>query len=84
MGNEYVLISKEDLGQMINTLKNIDVRGYESMNRLVATVVFLENIFIQGNGKPQVVATATKGERIKKYSLKRRDNPWLTLRSAAS
>lgn len=65
MGNEYVLISKEDLGQMINTLKNIDVRGYESMNRLVATVVFLENIFIQGNGKPQVVATATKGEKDK-------------------
>lgn len=63
MGSEYVLISKEDLGQMISTLKNIDVRGYDSMNRLVATVVFLESIMIQNNSKPQAAATATKVEK---------------------
>ena len=57
MGNEYALISKEDLGQMINTLKGLDVRGYESMNHLVATVVFLENLLIQSNNKPQAVAS---------------------------
>lgn len=62
MGNEYALISKEDLGQMINTLKNIDVRGYESMNRLVATVVFLEGLLIQSNNRPQAVTVKKEAE----------------------
>lgn len=37
-------ISDEMIYKIINTLKEIDVRGFDSMNRLVGLVMFFENI----------------------------------------
>ena len=40
-------IPAEMLQNVILTLKNIDVRGYDSMDRLVGLVMFFENILRQ-------------------------------------
>ena len=40
-------ISEGMLQNVILTLKNIDVRGYDSMDRLVGLVMFFENILNQ-------------------------------------
>lgn len=37
-------ISNEDIMRIITTLKEIDVRGYESMNRIVALVLLFERM----------------------------------------
>ena len=40
-------ISEAMLTSVIETLKGIKVRGFDSMNRLVGLVMFFENIFNQ-------------------------------------
>lgn len=37
-------LKKEAIQSIILTLKNIDVRGFDSMNRLVGLVMFFENL----------------------------------------
>ncbi len=37
-------LKKDAIQSIILTLKNIDVRGFDSMNRLVGLVMFFENI----------------------------------------
>ena len=39
---ENITISRDSVVRMIGVLKNLDVKGYDSMYRLVATVDFLE------------------------------------------
>lgn len=39
--DEYVKVSKQELAMMVNTLKKLDVRGFESMDMLVGMVAFL-------------------------------------------
>lgn len=38
---EFVKMSKQELSMMVNTLKRLDVRGFESMDMLVGMVAFL-------------------------------------------
>ena len=47
MEKEKVLVCKSDLAIAINTLKQIDVRGFESMDYLVGTVIMLERLYNQ-------------------------------------
>lgn len=37
-------IDRDTIIRIIDTLKGMDVRGYESMNRLVGLVMFFENL----------------------------------------
>lgn len=39
---ENITISRDSVARMIGALKSLDVKGYDSMFRLVATVDFLE------------------------------------------
>lgn len=41
--DEYVKVSKQELAMMVNTLKKLDVRGFESMDMLVGMVAFLND-----------------------------------------
>lgn len=50
-------ISEAMLLSVIETLKGIDVRGFDSMNRLVGLVMFFENILKQ----PPVEETKEEG-----------------------
>lgn len=58
--NEFILIPTEMIASVIGTLKMIDVRGYENMDRLVGCVITLEKAMQQGgvtavpNGKEKV------------------------------
>ena len=42
--NDSVIMSKQELAVLINTLKKLDVRGFESMDMLVGTVAFLNDV----------------------------------------
>ena len=42
--DEYVTMSKQEIMLLINTLKRLDVRGYDSMDMLVGMVAFLNNV----------------------------------------
>lgn len=48
MPDAKISISFHEIAMVVETLKQIDVRGYESMNRLVATVVFFEKYLSVG------------------------------------
>ncbi len=39
---DKITISRDSVARMIGALKSLDVRGYDSMYRLVATVDYLE------------------------------------------
>lgn len=39
--DEFVKMKKQEVAMMVNTLKRLDVRGFESMNMLVGMVAFL-------------------------------------------
>lgn len=52
-------ISKDLLARIIYTLKQIDVRGYDSMDKLVGTVTLLERIAESAEQKEQ---TETEGQ----------------------
>ena len=39
----FVMMNKQELAMMINTLKKLDVRGFESMDMLVGMVAFLND-----------------------------------------
>jgi len=39
--DEFVKMRKQELAMMVNTLKRLDVRGFESMDMLVGMVAFL-------------------------------------------
>ena len=43
MENLIVKLTEQELYSVISTLKSIDVRGFESMDRLVGLVVFFTN-----------------------------------------
>ena len=43
MGNLTIKLSEQELNDVVVTLKQIDVRGFDSMDRLVALVAFFEN-----------------------------------------
>lgn len=42
--DENVTMSKQEIALLINTLKRLDVRGYDSMNMLVGMVAFLSDV----------------------------------------
>lgn len=44
-----ITLSEELILQIAATLKQVDVRGYDSMDRLVGTVTLLENIVSQAH-----------------------------------
>jgi len=44
-----ITLSENLILQITATLKQVDVRGYESMDRLVGTVTLLENIVSQAH-----------------------------------
>lgn len=44
MDNSYVAVNKALIARIIGTLKSLDVRGFESMDSLVGTVIVLENL----------------------------------------
>ena len=41
MENLIIKLTEQELDSIISTLKSIDVRGFESMDRLVGLVLFL-------------------------------------------
>lgn len=43
MESKTVNITEEEVAAIISTLKEIKVRGFDSMDRLVGLVMFLEN-----------------------------------------
>ena len=47
-------MSTENILRVIDTLKGMDVRGYDSMNRLVGLVMFFENILNEPAEEPEV------------------------------
>lgn len=47
MNQDKVTMAKSEVMRMINVLKAMDVRGFESMYRLVATVEFLEGVLTE-------------------------------------
>ena len=63
-----VQLSVRDIAAVVDTLKNIDVRGYDSMNRLVATVVFFENML---NAAQDGIGQSPEAETIKRELEKR-------------
>ena len=54
MSDKYYLIEENILVALINTLKNIDVNGYENMSRLVGCVSALEETLQSGAIKNDV------------------------------
>ena len=44
-----ITLSKEIIDSIVFTLKGIDVRGYDSMSKLVGTVTLLENLLARAN-----------------------------------
>ena len=42
--DENVTMSKQEVMLLINTLKRLDVRGYDSMDMLVGMVAFLSDV----------------------------------------
>lgn len=54
---EFVKMSKQELAMMVNTLKRLDVRGFESMDMLVGMVAFLNDAM----GKAQENKEAPEG-----------------------
>ncbi len=42
--SEHVVVDKMSVKMLVNTLKQIDVRGFDSMDRLVGAVMVLEEI----------------------------------------
>lgn len=47
-GKKYCMIEKELLANLIGTLKQLDVRGYDSMNMLVGCVAMLSQAYENG------------------------------------
>ena len=45
--NGLLVIDQKSVHGLINTLKEIDVRGFDSMDRLVGAVAYLQNIAAQ-------------------------------------
>ena len=43
MENLIIKLTEQELNDIVFTLKQIDVRGFDSMDRLVALVAFFEN-----------------------------------------
>ena len=43
MENLIVKLTEQELDSIISTLKSIDVRGFDSMDRLVGLVLFFNN-----------------------------------------
>lgn len=41
--DEFVKMKKQEVAMLINTLKRLDVRGYDSMDMLVGMVAFLND-----------------------------------------
>lgn len=44
-----ITLSKEIIESIVGTMKQLDVRGYDSMSKLVGTVTLLENIIARAN-----------------------------------
>ena len=44
-----ITLSTEIIESIVFTLKGIDVRGYDSMSKLVGTVTLLENLIARAN-----------------------------------
>ena len=40
--NPFITVSRRDIQATLNVLRSLDVRGYDSMYKLVATVEFFE------------------------------------------
>lgn len=43
MGNENVILNRQEIASVISTLKEIKPRGFKSMDRIVGLVMFFEN-----------------------------------------
>lgn len=55
-----ITLSKEIIDSIVFTLKGIDVRGYDSMSKLVGTVTLLENLLVRANQLAQEEEAAEK------------------------
>ena len=53
MNNPCVTVSRRDLQATLNVLRSLDVRGYDSMYKLVATVEFFEGKLDEQPKPPQ-------------------------------
>ena len=57
-----ITLKKELIQQVINSLKSIDVRGYESMEKTVSLVMLFENILVQADEMMKKQQEAPKTE----------------------
>ena len=60
--NEYAIVSKQDVVTLINTLKQIEVKGFDSMDKLVAAVAFLNMVLNQEQAQAQPEENAEEKE----------------------
>ena len=69
-----ITLSEDLILQITSTLKQVDVRGYDSMDRLVGTVTLLENIVAQAR---QIAAQAAQQAAAKpsEESVQKEDEP---------
>lgn len=57
-----ITLKKELIQQVINSLKSIDVRGYDSMEKTVSLVMLFENILTQADEMMKKQQEAPKTE----------------------
>lgn len=57
-----ITLKKELIQQVINSLKSIDVRGYDSMEKTVSLVMLFENILAQADEMMKKQQEAPKTE----------------------
>ena len=54
--NLVVKLTEQEIDSVVSTLKQIDVRGFDSMDRLVGLVLFFKNkkLTMEANNVPEV------------------------------
>ena len=57
-----ITLSKEIIESIIETMKQLDVRGYDSMSKLVGTVTLFENIVARANQLAEKQAAEANNE----------------------
>ena len=63
MNEQYCIIERSFLARIIDTLKSIDVRGYDSMDALVGCVTVLNGLYDNGKiGMTPVPVRREEGE----------------------
>lgn len=62
MAENFWLVSEDFLLQLYKTLKGLDVRGYDSMYSIVASVISIEEILKTQPFNPAALEAAGNGE----------------------